>query len=92
MKDYINKKIVTVLKRILGDNYAEVLELQHEMDDQVLHIILSESSQALNMVITLEEEFDIEFDDDEVDINFFMSFQKIVSLIEKHKRDNYATP
>jgi acyl carrier protein len=39
-----------------------------------MQIILSESSQALAFVLTIEDEFDIELDDDDVDLTFFTDF------------------
>jgi hypothetical protein len=50
----------------------------------VLHAILSDSRQALELVIAIENEFNIEFRDDEVDIDFFMDLQRIVELVEDH--------
>lgn len=49
-----------------------------------LHILLSESSQALELVTTIEDEFEIEFEDDEVDLAFFTSFELIVERIRGH--------
>lgn len=83
--DKIEEKLQCILIELLGDDYQEVLNLESHLDDSILHVILNESSQALSFVIFIEEEFEIEFDDDEVDINFFLSFEKIVSLINKHK-------
>ncbi|MDW3191856.1 MAG: hypothetical protein R8G66_05815 [Cytophagales bacterium] len=81
----IEKKLVQILKELLGEDYREVLDLKSDLDDHVLHVVLSESSQALSFVMYIEEEFDLEFDDDEVDLNFFLSIETIVSLIQKHK-------
>jgi acyl carrier protein len=53
-------------------------------EGEKLHILLSESSQALELVTTIEDEFEIEFDDDEVDLAFFTSFELIVERIKGH--------
>lgn len=74
-KNYIQNTIVEILNELSGiDNTQE-----HDYDN-LLKIILSESSQALNFVVTIEDEFDIEFEDDEIDIHFFSSIDTIVNL------------
>ncbi|RKY68033.1 MAG: hypothetical protein DRQ02_05460 [Candidatus Latescibacterota bacterium] len=50
----------------------------------VLHIILSDSIQAVNFVALIENEFEIEFDDEEIDLDFFLSFDRIAQLIKGH--------
>jgi len=45
---------------------------------RMLHIILSESMQAMEFVIALEEEFEIEFDDEDISIEFFLDLDHIV--------------
>jgi acyl carrier protein len=76
--EILKEKIHDIAKNILND------ESNLPIDDKLLHVILSESSQALNFVCTIEDEFDIEFDDDEVDIDFFSSFDYIVSCLLEH--------
>lgn len=51
----------------------------------MLYQIWSDSIQAIHFVTMLEDEFDIEFDDDEIDMDFFLSPTSISRLIEKHK-------
>ena len=50
----------------------------------MLHQIWSDSIQAIQFVTVLEDEFDIEFDDDEIDMEFFLSATNICKLIEGH--------
>ncbi len=61
-----------------------------------LQIILSESSQALALVLTVEDEFDIELSDDEVDLTFFTDFERMLDRVEnrvraKHKRLSHSS-
>jgi len=76
--EILKGKIYDIAKNILNE------ESDSHIDDKLLHIILSESSQALNFVCTIEDEFDMEFDDDEVDIDFFSSFDYIVNCLLNH--------
>lgn len=49
-----------------------------------LGIVLSESLQALYFVTTIEDEFDITFEDSEIDLNFFQDVHAIVQKIQIH--------
>ncbi len=69
--------------RILLNNVNDTEE-RIKFDNTILHSILSESSQALEFVCLIEDEFDIEFEDEEVDIFFFSSFEHIENLILGH--------
>lgn len=51
---------------------------------QVLYAIVSESVQATNYIIWIEDEFNVEFDDEDIDLDFFKSFDRIVEIINKH--------
>jgi len=77
--EILKAKIYDIAKNILNDDSDTQI-----IDDKLLHTILSESSQALEFVYTIEDEFDIEFDDDEVGIDFFSSFDYIVSCLLNH--------
>ena len=54
------------------------------VDDTLLHVILSESSQALEFVCMLEDEYETEFDDEEIDLAFFSSFDTVVERLRRH--------
>jgi len=56
----------------------------HRIARKVLHIILSESIQATNFVILIEDEFEIEFEDEEIDMDFFLSIERIARLVQYH--------
>jgi acyl carrier protein len=57
-----------------------------EYEKEALQMILSNSRQAATFVTIIEEEFNIEFDDDDINIDFFSSLDKITDLINLHSR------
>ena len=77
--EILKGRIINIAKILLNDESNSLV-----VDNKLLHVILSESSQALEFVCTIEDEFDIEFDDDEVDIDFFSSFDHVVTCLSKH--------
>jgi len=79
--DSTRQKLLTIIDQIVTTDYAEG-KLLGTADK--LQIILSESIQALTLVTTIEDEFKIEFDDDEIDIDFFLDFDRMLDLLEKH--------
>jgi len=83
-RNKIKFKIYGIAKNLLNENDGDL----DKYDDKLLHIILSESSQALEFVCIVEDEFNIEFDDDEVDIDFFSSFDRIVFCIINHLEES----
>ncbi|KAA2215798.1 hypothetical protein [Maribacter flavus] len=78
----IQKKV----ERIIDDFFdIEEFEDNHELGyDDKLHIILSESIQALTLITTLEDEFSISFDDDDIDIKFFLEINTIINRVKKY--------
>jgi acyl carrier protein len=78
-RNYIKKQVYTITNQFLDENCELAVDR-----NKLLHVILSESSQALNFVCSLEDEFDIEFEDDEIDIDFFSSFDRIIECIINH--------
>lgn len=57
------------------------IKQDEDYEKNALSIILSSSTQAANFVSVIEEEFDIEFDDDDINVEFFSSTSKIIELI-----------
>ena len=49
-----------------------------------LYHIISDSSKAIQFVVLIEEEFEIELDDDEIDRYFFSNTNHIIDIIIKH--------
>ena len=61
-----------------------IISCEEKNDKILLHIILSNSFQAAILVTLIEDEFDIEFDDDEINLDFFQSIHHIVELVHQH--------
>jgi len=71
------------LKTII-DSYIDVDYLSNSGYNDRLQVILGESLQALSFVTTLEDEFGIQFEDEEIDIDFFMSYATALERIKLH--------
>jgi acyl carrier protein len=52
--------------------------------NEVLYFIISESLRAVQFVSIIEDEFEIELDDDEIDIYFFSEMEKIIQIVMNH--------
>lgn len=76
-------KILTILNEVIESDYSELSKLQIS-DDEKLRAITSESMVALIFVTTLEDEFSIEFNDDEIDIAFFNSIDYLTETVDGH--------
>jgi acyl carrier protein len=83
-KKDIYLKLIEICRSLFDEYTDETLKIE----DSILPIILSESKQALSFVALIEDEFNIEFNDEEVDLEFFSSFNSIESLIFKHLNTN----
>lgn len=60
------------------------------INDSLLHVILSESQQALEFVCLLEDEFDLEFDDDDINLDFFLNFEYIAGKVLLRQTESIA--
>lgn len=76
----------SIYKRVVEIAYGFLSEDEEVPNDEnrVLHVILSESSQALEFVCSLEDEFEIEFNDDEIDLDFFSDFERLTDCVISH--------
>ena len=79
-EEVIKRKICRII-----DSFFDSAE--HDITNEIefgekLHIILSESIQALSLVVAIEEEFSIEFDDSDLDLRFFLNLDVIVDNVK----------
>jgi acyl carrier protein len=73
------------MHNLLNRFIRQEIHIQEELTpNDKLRIILSDSVQALHFVTTIEEEFDIEFDDDEIDLDFFLDINTIIDRIQRN--------
>lgn len=63
--------------------FAIVLPPDYSLDDKV-KLLPSESMLSLYFIVALEEEYNIEFEDDEIDVTFFHSIDHITAMINNH--------
>ena len=60
--------------------------IETEEDEFVaLQNIISDSSQAIRFVTVIEDEFEVEFTDEEIDLDFFSSLNVIAFIINRHR-------
>ncbi len=76
------KQLLEIAESILGDSIDTTTE---ETENKALHVLLSESMQVINFINIVEDEFEIEFDDEQIDLDFFQSFNNIVRIISEQK-------
>jgi|GEM_PF-3320813 len=77
--------ILTRLRDIVSTYFEGASDAETPGNEfNVLQRIISESTQAIQFVSLIEEEFEIEFDDDEINLDFFSSLNTIETLIKRH--------
>ncbi len=82
----IEQKVSEILGIITGENQL----FNNLTDEEKIQMLPSESMLTLQFVTYLEEEFDIEFEDEELDISFFESFENITHAIRNHVNEKTA--
>jgi acyl carrier protein len=83
MKINIKEKISYILQDLAQSEYKDIFQ-DCESDQDRLELLTSESMLAIVFISSLEDEFSIEFEDDELDINFFSSMEIVESIIIQH--------
>lgn len=78
MREDIEKRLYELIETF-GDQPLD-FSIEGEVR-RMLHIILSESMQAMEFVIAIENEFEIEFDDEDISIEFFLDLDHIVLAV-----------
>lgn len=77
------QRIIAILDTITSQN-----SIFDEMTlPEKIQTLPSESMLTLQFITYLEEEFDIEFEDDELDISFFESIGKIAAAVMNHTHE-----
>lgn len=74
--DETRKSLTNIIEQLLptSDSESESLTIKDR-----LHIILSESIQALALVTTIEDELNIQYHDEDIDLDFFLDFEIMIS-------------
>jgi acyl carrier protein len=77
----IKDRLLEIVYTILG---KEVVSETYKNDERsMLNAIVSVSSNAILFVTLIEDEFEIEFDDDDINLTFFSSFNYIINCIKR---------
>jgi acyl carrier protein len=77
----IKKELNTIILSFCSDTDTSDIR----MLNKALHIIMSESSQAIAFLTIVEDEFDIEIDDDDISLDNFLDYHKLISIIENYQ-------
>lgn len=83
MEINIKEKISYILQDLTQSEYKDIFE-SCENDQDRLQLLTSESMLALVFISSLEDEFSIEFEDDELDVNFFSGPEVVENIIKRH--------
>lgn len=83
MEINIKEKISYILQDLAQSEYKDIFE-DCENDHDRLQLLTSESMLAIVFISSLEDEFSIEFEDDELDMKFFSSPEVVENIIKKH--------
>lgn len=83
-RDSMQETILAIVNIVTGKTY--VISDLLASKQPFIHII-SDSAKATQFIVLLEEEFEIEFDDDEIDFEFFTDPEKIVVSIVNHLKN-----
>jgi len=80
--DTIKENLIEIIKSFLTDEEIDYSNLHHV--NKALQIIMGNSVQALTFVSIIEDEFDIEFDDYDVNLNSFLDIEALILLLNKY--------
>ena len=74
------------IKKILYDVVGSILgtSVSEQNEQAMLHSIMNNSRQAILYVSLVEDEFEIEIDDEYINLDFFSSFDYVVGIIRKY--------
>jgi acyl carrier protein len=82
----IKNKILVIVDQLISTQ-PELRNSETMLVDDKLNVLISESSQALVFITTIEDEFDVELDDDDIDLDFFTDVDVMIARIKKNLQD-----
>jgi acyl carrier protein len=84
MNSIVNsEQLINVINGFIPEDYQIDSQTELELRDKGLHIIMSNSEQAVLFLSLLEEEFDVEFPDDALTLDNLLSYNKISSILNR---------
>ena len=81
-KEKIREQILNLLKLFIGNIQENIQEIIKD-PDQLLKLIVTDSRHAINFIVLLEDEFNIEIDDESINHSFFESIDRIANIIDQ---------
>ncbi len=78
----MKENLIRILEEVIGEDYRDMFPKESTPNEK-LRLLTSESMLALYFITTIEDELSIEFDDDDIDLAFFDSFELLAVKIEK---------
>lgn len=82
-KKEVTRKVIEVIKLCLNEQYNSVSIEKVQNPDQLLILIASNSIWVTNLLMLIEDEFDIEIDDDDICLELFQSIENLINTIMK---------
>lgn len=79
----VKEKVIQILSDVTDKEYKKIFYDGMPVDTK-LQLLTSESMLALIFITSIEDEFGIEFEDDEVDMTFFNSIEGVAQKIQKY--------
>ncbi|MET3500774.1 acyl carrier protein [Mucilaginibacter rubeus] len=82
----IKNKLLVIVDQLINAQ-SELHNSDTMLIDDKLNVLISESSQALVFITTIEDEFDVELDDDDIDLEFFTDVNVMTARIKRNLQD-----
>ncbi|GGB29394.1 MULTISPECIES: hypothetical protein [Mucilaginibacter] len=82
----IKNKLLVIVDQLINAQ-PELHNSDTMLIDDKLNVLISESSQALVFITTIEDEFDVELDDDDIDLEFFTDVNVMTARIKRNLQD-----
>ena len=60
------------------------MTVSEQTEQEILHRIINNSRQTILYVSLIEDEFEIEIEDEDINLDFFTSFDYVEEIIRKH--------
>ena len=77
----IRKKVEEILHELTDNEYKSIF-VNVATTDEKLQLLTSESLLALMFITSVEDEFSISFNDDEIDVSLFNSVDEVIKKID----------
>jgi hypothetical protein len=78
-----SEQLMHVVNSFIPEDYQIDAQTGPELRNKGLHMIMSNSEQAILFISLLEEEFDVEYPDEELTLDNLLSYNKISSTLDR---------